>query len=413
MSDNKNKEQIKCVMCGSDKDDVTRMIAGPGVYICDECIDLCSELLHDDMYDEDDNNELSLETLPTPKQLKEHLDQYVIGQDRAKKQIATAVYNHYKRILHLEKKSFSKKESVDIKKSNIMVVGPTGCGKTLLAETIAKKLNVPFAIADATPLTQAGYVGDDVESILLKLIQAADYDIERAEKGIIYIDEIDKITRKTENVSITRDVGGEGVQQALLKIIEGTIASVPPNGGRKHPHQEMIQINTKNILFICGGSFEGMEKLIEERIGQSGIGFSGTKKKSENIKLDKQDIFKYAESTDLIKFGLLPEFVGRVPVISKLSKLDVDDMVNILTKPKNSLTKQYTALMEIDNIKVEFEKECLEYIAKRVIDKNIGARGLRTLMEDILAEAMYELPGSDEDKLIITKEIAEDKLEIS
>lgn len=405
----KNKEQeIKCIMCGSDKEDVEKMIAGPGVYICNECVDLCSDLLHDNAFDDDE--ELSLDELPTPKQLKEHLDQYVIGQESAKKQIATAVYNHYKRILHSEKKSFKKSENVEIKKSNIMIVGPTGSGKTLLAETIARKLNVPFAIADATTLTQAGYVGEDVENILLKLIQNADYDVERAEKGIIYIDEIDKIARKSNNPSITRDVSGEGVQQSLLKILEGTVASVPPNGGRKHPHQEMIQINTSNILFICGGSFEGMEKLIEERLTQKGIGFAGTKKKT--VTMDKLDIFKYAQSTDLIKFGLLPEFVGRVPVISKLSKLDVEDMIKVLTEPKNSLIKQYKALLQMDNVDIEFEKESLEYIAKHVIDKNIGARGLRSVLEDILADAMYELPGSDTDKLVITEELAKQKIEI-
>lgn len=405
----KNKEQeIKCIMCGSDKEDVEKMIAGPGVYICNECVDLCSDLLHDNAFDDDE--ELSLDELPTPKQLKEHLDQYVIGQESAKKQIATAVYNHYKRILHSEKKSFKKSENVEIKKSNIMIVGPTGSGKTLLAETIARKLNVPFAIADATTLTQAGYVGEDVENILLKLIQNADYDVEKAEKGIIYLDEIDKIARKSNNPSITRDVSGEGVQQSLLKILEGTVASVPPNGGRKHPHQEMIQINTSNILFICGGSFEGMEKLIEERLTQKGIGFAGTKKKT--VTMDKLDIFKYAQSTDLIKFGLLPEFVGRVPVISKLSKLDVEDMIKVLTEPKNSLIKQYKALLQMDNVDIEFEKESLEYIAKHVIDKNIGARGLRSVLEDILADAMYELPGSDTDKLVITEELAKQKIEI-
>lgn len=405
----KNKEQeIKCIMCGSDKEDVEKMIAGPGVYICNECVDLCSDLLHDNAFDDDE--ELSLDELPTPKQLKEHLDQYVIGQESAKKQIATAVYNHYKRILHSEKKSFKKSENVEIKKSNIMIVGPTGSGKTLLAETIARKLNVPFAIADATTLTQAGYVGEDVENILLKLIQNADYDVEKAEKGIIYIDELDKIARKSNNPSITRDVSGEGVQQSLLKILEGTVASVPPNGGRKHPHQEMIQINTSNILFICGGSFEGMEKLIEERLTQKGIGFAGTKKKT--VTMDKLDIFKYAQSTDLIKFGLLPEFVGRVPVISKLSKLDVEDMIKVLTEPKNSLIKQYKALLQMDNVDIEFEKESLEYIAKHVIDKNIGARGLRSVLEDILADAMYELPGSDTDKLVITEELAKQKIEI-
>lgn len=406
-----NEENIKCVMCGSHKDEVEKMIAGPGVYICDSCVELCSDILNEEAYDEDED-ELSLSNLPTPKELKEHLDEYIIGQDRAKKQISTAVYNHYKRILHSDKKTFksSKEEKVEIKKSNIMVVGPTGCGKTLLAETIAKKLNVPFAIADATPLTQAGYVGDDPESILLKLIQNADYDIERAQKGIIYIDEIDKISRKSENVSITRDVGGEGVQQALLKILEGTVATVPPNGGRKHPNQENIPIDTTNILFICGGSFEGMEKLIEERLGKKGIGFAETRNKT--VKTDKKDLFKYAQPTDLIKFGLLPEFVGRVPVITKLSKLDVDDMVKVLTEPKNSLIKQYKALMKIDNIEMKFEKQALECIAKSVIDKNIGARGLRTLLEEILSDAMYELPSSGESEFDVTEELVKEKLEI-
>jgi ATP-dependent Clp protease ATP-binding subunit ClpX len=402
------KKERECAFCGQTEGQVKKMIEGPGVYICDECINLCHELLDDEDIEETYQENLKFENLPKPIELKAYLDDYVIGQEEAKKQLATAVYNHYKRILTLDNKK--KNDEVEIKKSNIIMAGPTGTGKTLLAQTLATKLNVPFAIADATTLTQAGYVGEDPENILLKLIQAADYDIERAEKGIIYIDEIDKIARKGDNPSITRDVSGEGVQQALLKIIEGTVVSVPPQGGRKHPMQEMIPIDTSNILFICGGSFDGLEKVIEKRYGKSQIGLGTQDKKYIS---DKKDIFKNVKSVDLIKFGLIPEFVGRTPVVVRLQKLEIEDMVTILTEPKNAITKQYKKLMEIDDVKLEFNSEALDYMANEVIKDGTGARGLRGMLENIMQNAMYELPSKKGKKeYVVTKEMVEESLAI-
>lgn len=397
-------KNIRCSFCGLPQDNVRKIIAGPGVYICDECINLCNGILENELLndlEENQNSEENKAKIVSPKEIKAILDDYVIGQEEAKKILAVAVYNHYKRIYNED--VMKDKDDVEIQKSNILLLGPTGCGKTLLASTLAKILQVPFAIADATTLTEAGYVGEDVENILLKLIQAADGDIAKAERGIVYIDEIDKITRKSENPSITRDVSGEGVQQALLKIIEGTVASVPPQGGRKHPHQEMLQINTANILFICGGAFEGLENIIKDRTGKKSIGF-GSKIESEK-EVSKYKVFEELLPQDLLKFGLIPEFIGRLPVVATLKELDKDALAKILVEPKNSLVKQYKKLFEIDNVELQFEDEAIFAIVDKAVERKTGARGLRSIIEEIMTDIMFEIPSNPKiAKCIITKD---------